>query len=209
MPFKINYYEDSVADKIYNDSFDELNEFFEINWVHNRPNFIVFEDRLTIDKFLNEKSEPWVIGFTSDNNVCILDKKNFNRDSCHKYSDHSIKVLVKHELAHSFYSIISNNYSRPVWLWEGVAIYLSEISENNPIEKFSNVLKFYDIHTSGNESVYTESGFLVKKLISKFGKQKLFKLITKSNNLKNVESFNKLFKEIYNIDLSYNNINKL
>ncbi len=209
MIYKIKEYKNKLIEKAYKEGMKEFNKFFGINWIHNTPNICVLENRKQINAlYRNDKTEAWIIGFSKENIFYILDNKKMESESSHKkHSDEKYTELIKHELCHSFFSIVSKKYYNPKWLTEGVSIYLSgQLKDKKPVEKFSNFLDFYE---HGGAGVYAESGMVIKLLLDNFGKQKLLKLISKSGEAKNKKDFAKLFKKIYGFDLNYKNFNSL
>lgn len=137
----------------------------------------------------------------------VLNKNNFEKESNHNYSDEIYLKLIKHELAHIFFSKLSNGRNKPVWLSEGVSIYASnQLKNKKKPEAFKNFLKFGEKKGKG---VYEESGFVVELLVNKFKKEKLLNLIKNLSKANSEDSFKALFKEIYGFELNYENINKL
>ncbi len=150
-----------------------------------------------------------MIGFANGNTIYVLDKKNIKKESSHKeYSDEEYMMLVKHELCHLFYGILSKRQSnKPRWLAEGVSIYLSgQVKHKKPVEKFS---MFIDSHEKTNRGTYSEGGIAVKILVEKFGKKKLLELISQVKDADTEKAFTQLFKKIYGFDLNYKNFNRL
>jgi hypothetical protein len=210
MIFEINSKKDKFVEDIYDKGMKELDKFFELGWIRNTPFIFVVPDRKTIDKLRREKTEDWLVAWADSRSriIYLLDKKNLEKESNHKYSKETYTARIKHELTHMFVSAYSKLINiKPCWLNEGIAIYLSEQNKfkENPI-KFSKFLESYDKITEG---VYDESGFFVEFLIKKFGKEKLLKLIKSLKDNLTKEEFNKNFKEIYKFDLTYNKINRL
>ncbi len=207
MPLKIETFEDEFIDKICNESVDDLNKFYELNWVHHLPVPIVVKDRKSIDILKGEKTEPWLVGWAHGNKIYILDRSNFEKESSHKYSSDMYYSLLKHEISHAFYSIISNGNTKPVWLCEGVAIFTSgQIKEKQPVSSFKEFLDFYE---GGGERVYSESGFAVHVLIEEYGKQKLLDLIKGLKSANSPEEFSGLFVTIYGMEPRYEKFNEL
>ena len=106
--------------------------------------------------------------------------------------------------------------SKPTWLTEGLAGYLSgQLKWREAPKKFERSLMFYDwSKLDWNEKkdckgFYPESGFMVKMLVEKFGKEKLLKLLKKikGKDLSEKE-FKDKFKKNYGFDLNYEEINK-
>ena len=205
MIFKIHQIKDDFLEKIYTDSMKDLNDFYEINWTHHLPKINIVDDRKTIDAIKGEATENWVVGWTNGSQIYILNREYFEKESNHKYNPDEYSALIKHELSHSFYNILSSYSHFPFWLGEGVAIYTSgQDNFKNKLEKFSKFLDFYD---QGGKGVYSESGFFVQFLIEKFGKQKLFDLVKRLKNIKTKEEFEQIFAEQYGFNLTYKEIN--
>ncbi len=210
MIYKIKEYKDKLIEKAYKEGMKEFNEFFNMNWVYG-PNVCILNSRKEIDLFHHSKTEKWVCAFGNPgefNNIYILDNEKMEKESSHKkYSDEEYSSLIKHELCHLFFMIVSKSNYKPFWLVEGVSIYLSGQMKNiKQVEKFSNFIEFYE---NGGSGVYSESGMAVRLLVKNFGKEKLLKLISCSKEADNKEDFAKLFKEIYNFNLNYKNFNNL
>lgn len=207
MPLKICLFKDKFIDEICKESMDDLNEFYEINWVHHLPVPIIVKDRKAIDLLRREKTGPWLVGWAEGNKVFILDRGNFEEESDHEYSPEKYYALLKHEISHAFYRVLSEGHAKPVWLWEGVAIYTSGQNKmKRRPEIFKDFLGFYE---KGGKGVYAESGFAVQLLVEKFGKQKLLDLIKRLKETKNERGFNELFRKIYGFSAKYEDFNKL
>lgn len=205
MTFSIQKINDKKIEEEYEKSMNELDKFFESNWVVNKPRVFLVKDRQTINELLGKKTEDWVVGFVNRGDVYMLDKDNYEKESCHKYSDEEYSKTIKHELTHCFFQVISGFKNKPDWLWEGIAIYLSEqYKTKTKPEKFSEFLDYYEKSGSG---VYKESGFVVKLLVEKFGKQKILKLMKSLKDINSKEQFEDKFKELYKFELNYQNIN--
>lgn len=207
MLFKLKPTTNKKIEKMYKKSMVNLKNFFSLNWKYNPPNVFLVLDRKTIDKLKREKTEKWVVGWASESNIFLLDPKNYEKESLHKYSKEEYFSLLKHELCHTFFNIISKGNSNPIWINEGVCIFLSGQNKfKKKIEKFS---KFLDFYNKGGKEVYYESGFAIELLVKKFGKQKLLALIKSLSKTKNKTQFNKEFKTIYNSNPSYKFFNKM
>lgn len=207
MSLKIELIEDEFVNKIYKESVDDLNKFYGINWVHHLPVVIVVKDRKSIDLLKGEKTEPWLVGWAEGNKVFILDHNNFATESNHEYSPATYHSLLKHEISHTFYRILSQGNMKPVWLCEGVAIYTSgQNKEKRLVECFTEFLNF---HENGGERVYFESGFAVELLVKEFGKEKLLNLIKRLKSAISKKDFTTLFIRVYGIKPTYKEFNKL
>ncbi len=185
----------------------ELDSFFELGWKRNRPNLVLVPDRKTINDFKGKKTEAWLVGWVSGNTVYMLSDKNYGAESNHKYSDEKYFSLLKHELAHCFTNIVSEFTQKPIWLLEGISIFLSgQLELMKKPKKYSQFLEFYE---KGGKEVYSESGFAVKYLVNNNGKEKLFQLLKKAKESNSKKDFADLFKSIYGFELEYKNFKVL
>ena len=205
--FELKSKEDKFLEKSYRKAMKELNEFFGINWKRNLPRILILNSRKEIDTFKGYKTKEWFIGEAGGKNIFLLDRKNFEKESSHKYSNERYFQLIKHELGHLYFSILSEGKEKPYWLNEGIAIYLSgQLSQRKKPRKFNIFMKFYSIL---NKEIYKESGFVVELLVKRFGKGKILKLIKLLRSVKSEKDFKKQFKKIYGFNLNYKEINKL
>lgn len=210
MIYKLNLIKsrDKLIEKVFHKSMKELSKFYGINWTINTPKIFLLKDRKSIDLFGIRKTEPWLVGWADYGmrTVFMLDRKEFEKYSSNKYSDEYYSSLIKHELSHLFYKMLSDGKWGPVWLSEGVAIYTSSQTKSRarPSE-FKNFLMFY---AKGGSGVYTESGFVVETLVKKFGKDKLLELIKSLRDISDEKQFNKIFRKVYGFSMSYKSINK-
>jgi len=203
MTYQIQKINHPKLDKVYETSMKELDSFFKLNWKYNRPNLILVPDRKTIDSLKGQKTEDWVVGWVDKGDVYLLCDKNYEMESNHKYSDEEYFALLKHELAHCFSNIVSNFTSKPVWLLEGISIFLS--GQNKLKTRPTQYKKFIEFYETGGSEVYYESGFAVEFLVKKYGKIKLISLFKKAKESNSKKDFAKLFKSIYGFNLSYDN----
>ncbi len=203
MVYKIETIPRQKLDEIYEKSIEEYIDFFQFNWKYNRPKIFLIPDRKTMDLFAGHKTESWVVGWARKGNVYLLDDQNYEKESNHKYSDEEYFALAKHELAHCFSDVVSNSSGKPVWLLEGISIFLSGQYKVKPKPKVFTA--FIDFFENGGSEVYKESGFAVMFLVEKYGKEKLISLLKGTKEIKTKEDFAKLFKSIYEFELSYEN----
>ena len=200
---------DKELSDMYKKAMKELDAFFKLNWKIDIPKIIIFKTRKEIDKFKKEKTPNWLVGWADGNVIYLLDRKNYEKESLHKYSKESYFRLLKHELCHLFFENVSeaNTLSQFIWFNEGVAGFLSEqYKEKQKPEKF---VKFLSQYSSWKGDAYVESLYVVKLLVDKFGKQKLLSFIRKLGEVKIEKDFNKLFKKIYGENPTYRFFNKL
>jgi len=206
MVFEINKVDRPKIDEVYENSMGELDNFFELGWVKNRPSLILIPDRKTMDALKGEKTEDWVVGW-GGRDVYLLSDKNYEKESSHNYSDEEYFKLIKHELAHCFSNVISGFANKPTWLLEGISIYLS--GQNSMKKKPGKLENFIEHYDTLDRNSYRESGFVVEFLVEKQGKEKLLELLKKSGNTDSKEGFSELFKSIYGFDLKYENFEVL
>lgn len=203
MIYKISKTTHLKLEQVYKNSMEELDQFFQIDWKLNRPHIILVPDRKTIDSLKGQKTEDWIVGWAGSGNVYLLEDKNFEKESNHKYSDEEYFALIKHELAHCFSNIVSNFSGKPTWLLEGISIYLS--GQNKLKTKPKKFEKFIEFFNKSGKEVYSESGFAVMFLVEKYGKEKLLNLLKESKKSESPENFSNLFRSIYGFELSYDN----
>ncbi len=118
MIFTIQSRDEKFLEKIYDQSMKELDDFFGLNWERNKPRIFLVKDRSTINQLRGMKTADWIVGWVNNQDVFVLDKNTYEKESCHTYSDDEYLRLIKHELAHAFFLIVSGFKSEPDWLWE-------------------------------------------------------------------------------------------
>jgi hypothetical protein len=206
MIFELKQKKDKLIENTYEEGLKKLNSFFGLNFEKGKIEIFIVKDRNMINLLRGEKTESWLVSWVNGTSVYLLDRKNFEKESDHKYSDESYSALIIHEMSHVFYKFVPGG-PNPVWLNEGVSLYVS--GQNNfkkRPEKFANFLKSYHKIERG---VYSEAGFFVEFLIKRNVKNKLLDLVKSTINYKNKKEFSKIFKKIYGFELNYKEINKL
>ncbi len=194
-------------ENFFEKAMEELIAFYNINWIDNQPRLLFVDKRKDFDLITRSKTEPWVVGKALDfNTILFISPESYEKESIHKYSDEYYYFLIKHELSHLFYSILSQNKG-PVWLDEGFAIYTSgELEKKVRPQSFKNFLSYY---SEEDEYVYEEAGFVVDVLIKKYGQEMVIEFLKKLPEIENQESFSQQFKEHFGIELSYESIKKI
>lgn len=211
---KIKEVKNKLIEESYNKGMKELNEFFDIDWKSNLfPMVCILNNRKEMDLFYGEKTENWILAFIKPkvNVIYILDHDKIKYESNREtISDSEYYSFIKHELCHIFFNIIANGNWKPLWLSEGTAVYLSEqLKYLKDVKKIERCIESYDKIDNFPFYTYAVGGMAVKLLIENFGKEKLLNLISRSGEAKDKEDFAKLFKEIYDFDLNYENFNNL
>ncbi len=208
MVFKLESLGDPLVDGFCREGVKKLELFFDFKWTRNRPLIFIVKDREMVDKLKGEKTFSWLVAWVKNDIIYLLDRKNFEKESDHKYSEAEYKALIAHEICHIYYAYISGDSRRPVWLNEGFSIYLSgQTGLRKRPAKFEEFLDFYDTNATVERTVYKEAGFVVEHLIKYFGKEKLIKLIKQSKDYPSKQSFDLLFEQIYKFKLNYKNFN--
>lgn len=204
--FEIKEIDNGKFDGFYEKAMRELGDFFDKDWVENRPALIFVPDRKTYNSIRGKETDDWEIAFASNDSIYVLDPKAYENDTCHVYSDENFFMLIKHELAHSFWNLFTP-WHRPVWLSEGLALYLAGQHKTRIKPKgFSNFLGFHHEH---GRLVYDEPGFVVGLLVDKFGKGKLLELLRDLGPVESEKEFYDLFEKVYGFKISYEKMNEL
>jgi len=171
-----------------------------INWIQNTPTLFLVDSRRDYDILTNDKTEKWEVAtYLGENKILLISPENYEKGSIHKYSQEEYFSLIKHELSHLFYQILSQG-QEPCWLDEGFAIFSSgQLNNKKRIKKFENFLDYYK---QANEGIYKKSDFAVEVLVKKFGKEKVLNFLTELPKIKNEENFKKKFQKHFGINLN-------
>jgi len=202
MIYIIESYKNKKLSKIYNNSIQKLDSFFGIKWIRNKPEIFIIKNKEDINK-MNPKPPYKIKGWVKNNNIFLLEKKAWEKEH-KKLNPNYYKENILHEMTHSYFLQLSNKNKKPDWLWEGIANYISGTYMKNSIEKFQTFLNHFE---KKDKEVYQESGFVVKLLIEKCGKEKILKLIKTLKKNESENSFKKTFEKIYKFKLNYKNLN--
>ena len=195
--------EDEFIKEIYEDGIQSLSKFFGFTI---KPVMIFVKDRKTINRLKNQETEDWVVGWVEGNRIFMLHRDSYETETSNTYNSKYYGATLKHEIVHVFHRNLSKN-KMPLWLTEGIAIYLSgQVDMKEPVDTLK---EFLDIEKYDQGNIYKESGFVIKKLIDKFGKEKLIELIKFTSVMKSKVEFLDKFKKIYGSELSYDWINSL
>lgn len=213
MIFGLKQKKSKFLEEAYDLSMKELKSFYEVDWIRNTPKVYILNSREEIDAVCGKETEKWVIGWVEGFNILyLLNFYKIKAESSHKngYTKKEYYALIKHELSHLFFKILVKDGYRPIWLWEGVAIYTAGQNEfKTKPDKFSQFLDFYDKHKEKKRSVYHESGLFVEMLVEKFGKTKFLNFLRSLPKVKNKKEFDNLFFKTYGFKLNYREINKI
>ena len=200
--FKVTPVDEPKIQNYKDKAVQELNDFFNLNWVNNTPKILIVDDRNTIDLLREQKTENWVVGWSWGRSaVFILNPENISKESCHDGSQYNIEHLIKHELCHSFFQMKfgQSNFN---WINEGVSIYVAgQLDKYKMPKEFKGFLD--------DVKVYEESGSVIKLVIDNFGKEKLFEFLHKQNGISEINELKSVFEEIFKEKLDYSYFNTL
>ena len=186
-----------------NSSRKELEGFFHIKI--EPTNIFLIDSREEIDKMWGKKTERWLTAWTRNNNIFILNPKNYTRESDHKDIKHFWQTL-KHECSHLYFKkLTQTNY--PKWLNEGLACYLAGQVKKRPTTE--EVLRIFDYFQKTDWKIYAIAYFWVKLLIDKFGKGKMLGLVKCINPQMTEKQFRENFYRIYRINYSKKDLRTL
>lgn len=167
------------------------------------------ESRAKYDRQIGMKTPGWHVGNTSaDGSIDLLHPNSFEKHSSHPKSDF-IKVL-KHELWHAFVKKIAGAAAIPVWLNEGLAMYVAgqDVQHKNQQgyyieENFAAKLSTeHGWNMYVNYSAYRYACLFTCFLAEKYSLEKLLKLLRSLNKNYYHLHFEEKFKEIFGISLS-------
>lgn len=200
--FSLKYIQSTELSELYDKAFKELNDLFKLNWVRNLPKLLLVEDRNTVNNWQNRDNtnmSGWTFG---SHQFYVLDKETYIKEQGDRYKEGNYFKLIKHEMAHCFYQIITKSTYYPTWLWEGVAIYASGQNSQKFPTQFSRFLNSQEFHEDG---VYQESGYAIELLVKYKDFDTLLNLLKRIHN----EKLEDVFAEIYQAKLEYQFFNKL
>lgn len=204
--FKLKKHMDDTLDNLYSKAINELIEFYKFNWIKNRPKVYVLDTREDINSAYGRETQDWLVGWSDGRSLYLLSRETFEKESKHKYSEEVYFKLIKHELSHLFFRVITGS-DKPTWLNEGIATLISgQLGDTTDIENFEVFLE--DPKEVGS-ALYKESGYAVKVLIENFGEDALRTFIKKIKGYKTTGELKSLFKEVFGIPLKYASFNSL
>lgn len=185
---KANMKKETLVEK----NIDELEDFFEIK-LKSKPQIEFVDSREEMDMALGRKTEPWLVANADPENglIHILSEDKFETESNHPRED--FPRTLKHEISHNFYNQITGGVL-PVWLNEGICLYLAKQIKNPPKEVNWDIDYYFD---HADEGVYFYSALLVRYLIENYGKDKFLELISNLKAPLTKEGFNSAFETVY------------
>lgn len=195
--------------QIYQDTIDqavsEYQKIFSLSLFQNIC-LIYLYSRQQFDDVLGRKTLPFETAYSTQNLIFLMHPDVFEKESNKKYDEQRTLLTLRHEVCHKFFQYAAWR-TRPVWLNEGTSIYFSgQIKLHTRPEKFNNFLLFSETNSIEDKDVYQESGFVVEKLINKYGQDSYINFIKSLRNT-NLETFPNLFETHFGFKLNYDNIN--
>ncbi|HEX9008389.1 MAG TPA: hypothetical protein VF837_03975 [Patescibacteria group bacterium] len=209
MIYKVTISDDFLVQEAYKEGMDELNDFWGINWKINTPDISIVSSRKEINQIMGKETSQELVGWSKNRNVFVLDYQKVETESSYRLTPEQYKALIKHEMNHIFEGIVSNGSMGPFWLKEGLSIYLSGQISLGQWERPSEFKGFINSDENNKKAAYEEGGYVVELLVNKFGKGKIIELIKLLKTMKSDEDFLITFKQIFGLDLNYENINRL
>jgi hypothetical protein len=188
---------------------NKLNDFWKINWIENTPDIFVVGNRKQINLLQGKETSGELVGWAKNRNIYILDFQKIETESSYKLTPEQYVALIKHELNHLFYGIVSDGAMGPLWLREGLSICLSGQTKNGQWQKPAEFKGFIDSEGKNKKYAYAEGGFVVELLINKFGKDKVVQFVKEMKGVNSEEEVGVKFKEVFGIDLTYEALNDL
>ncbi|MDP3997767.1 MAG: hypothetical protein Q8P73_04685 [bacterium] len=165
--------------------------------------------RKSFDKQLGRHTQEWEVGNISQENTLNI----FHPDAMEKYSTHNraeFTSILKHEIAHIFISHPARGKTVPLWLNEGLAMYLA-----GQVQDYSSSANYY-IEKSFYEKISTQQGWdkhanyeaykyaclFVYFLIKRYSIKTLLTLLKKLDRIYYPPNFDKTFQQVFKIKLS-------
>ncbi len=187
---------------------DEFEKYFGVS-LYQKTCIIFLNSRQQFDDVIGRKTLPFETAFSSENLIFMMDQSVYESESNKKFNLESDLLTVRHEVCHKFFRRLVWR-TQPVWLNEGVAIYLSgQLKNKQPVVKFNNFLLFENTNSIDNQTVYDESGFAIRKIVEKFGKDKFIDFLISLRGISDNKMVYPKFSALYGFELSYDNINNL
>ncbi|MBN1162402.1 hypothetical protein JXA34_01520 [Patescibacteria group bacterium] len=206
MIFKLTKHSDNLISELFEKAIKELISFYKFNWVQNQPKVYIIDSREDINSVYGKDTQDWLIGWSDGRSIYLLNPENIEKESNHKYSDDLYFKLIKHELSHLFYKLVTNT-DKPSWLNEGVATYVS--GQVNEGTDFSNLSKFLEDPKEVGSAIYKEAGFALLLLSKEFGDEKILQYIKEIKGYRTSDEIRLKFQSVFDRDLTYDSFNML
>lgn len=176
----------------------DIIEFFNLENFKDKINIKLFGDledfRNVINKLTNMEVPEWLCGFSFNKGdkeyIYTLSLDNYKKTLSHENDELvDLKKLIMHEIVHACNRKYSGNYNVPLWLKEGLALYLAK--QDKYINKELNV-NCYELM---NDVVSYHNYLIVMNYaLNKYGKEYILGLL--NDKEKAVKETFRLYKEI-------------
>lgn len=181
----------------------ELGKLFGVKL--NSVWIMLLNSRRDIDAVYGKKTPDWLVGFTHETTIFILNPSVYTKESSHKNQQDFWKTL-KHEYCHLYLRALAGG-NCPRWLNEGLACYLADQKKSKP--ELREALSILESKKKNKFDVYKVGYFWVKLLVEKFGKKKFFDLIGALKSQTSSSGFERIFFRVYKIKFSEASLEKL
>ncbi len=167
-------------------------DFFGVSF--ELPRVFLFKSRNQMSILFQRKLSKWHVGNSDGNYVCIT------KDLLKIDPERFWKVLT-HEYAHMAIHVYSQcNHIKPRWLNEGLSCYLAK--QWKPVMAQKLTKDSLNLYFDKTDNYIFPLGYnQVRMLIERYGKLRILKLLKQAKKINNKKDFNKIFKNIYKIDL--------
>lgn len=176
----------------------DIIEFFNLENFKDKINIKLFGDledfRNVINKLTNMEVPEWLCGFSFSKGdkeyIYTLSLDNYKKTLSHENDELvDLKKLIMHEIVHACNRKYSGNYNVPLWLKEGLALYLAK--QDKYINKELNA-NCYELM---NDVVSYHNYLIVMNYaLNKYGKEYILGLL--NDKEKAVKETFKLYEEI-------------
>ena len=179
----------------------EYNEFFEIT-LQKQFKIYMIHSREEMDIAAERKTENWLAGYSfgQKGQIFLFDSDCYIKET--GKTIYNTEKLIKHEIAHLYFGEITKT-NKPKWLNEGLAEHLAQKKKSD--KSLEEIVDCIDYAENFIQEHYKTSNTLVDLLITKYGKEKLLALL---KSYRSKERFFEAFKEIYNFELTKENLIK-
>jgi hypothetical protein len=179
----------------YNRVIEEIKEFFNEEWQQGtKPIVCLVSSKKEYNMILQENTPDYLVGNVNGSTIYIVDPNTIEKETNGVHKKKDFVKLLKHEMMHVYTTFYSQFSFTPAWLMEGIAVHFAQ---QHKIEVGFDKEKILNNMFHFNGDFYSESGNFVKYLDEKYGREKLKKIIKNSWQAKDIESFKKIFYEVY------------
>jgi len=181
-----------MNEELINKTKEKYNNFFGIEI--NEINLTVVNSREEIDKLKGFETKSRFVGWIGKHdNLFVLSEDKLESESNHKKEEY--EKILKHEIAHLYIHKLTK-CRVPVWLHEGLAMYLAgQVNPNITKEESMKALEFFN---DNSKEVYLYAGAYVYFLIKEHGKDKIIDLLKKIPSEISKEDFQDIYSDAYN-----------